>query len=34
MSLDTIAEKLKRHPKDHFKGRQFEAWLIIQAASC
>lgn len=33
MILNTIAEKLKRQSKDDFKGRQFEAWLIIQAVS-
>ncbi|PLW75445.1 IS6 family transposase, partial [Cohaesibacter celericrescens] len=33
MILNTIAEKLKRRSKDDFKGRQFEAWLIIQAVS-
>ncbi|ERP94959.1 hypothetical protein Q669_31230, partial [Labrenzia sp. C1B10] len=27
-------EKLKRQSKDDFKGRQFEAWLIIQTVSC
>jgi transposase-like protein len=32
MILNTIAEKLKRQSKDDFRGRQFEAWLIIQAA--
>ena len=31
MILNAIAEKLKRQSKDDFKGRQFEAWLIIQA---
>jgi hypothetical protein len=33
MILNTIAEKLKRQSKDDFKGRQFEAWLTIQAVS-
>jgi IS6 family transposase len=33
MILNTIAGKLKRQSKDDFKGRQFEAWLIIQAVS-
>jgi len=33
MILNATAEKLKRQSKDDFKGRQFEAWLIIQAAS-
>ncbi|MBB4346256.1 hypothetical protein GGE56_007739 [Rhizobium leguminosarum] len=33
MILNAIAEKLKRQSKDDFKGRQFEAWLIIQAVS-
>ncbi|ERP91125.1 hypothetical protein Q669_32105 [Labrenzia sp. C1B10] len=33
MTLSAIVEKLKRQPKDDFKGRQFEAWLIIQATS-
>jgi hypothetical protein len=31
--LNAIAEKLKRQSKDDFKGRHFEAWLIIQAVS-
>lgn len=31
MILNTIAEKLKRQSKDDFKGRHFEAWLIVQA---
>jgi len=31
--LDTIAEKLKRQSKDDFRGRHFEARLIVQAAS-
>ncbi|QFT29496.1 hypothetical protein FIV00_04085 [Labrenzia sp. THAF82] len=33
MILRAIVEKLKRQSKDDFKGRQFEAWLIIQAVS-
>ena len=33
MSLNAIAEKLKRQPKDDFKGRHFEAWLIVQAVA-
>ena len=33
MILNAIAEKLKRRSKDDFKGRQFEAWVIIQAVS-
>jgi transposase-like protein len=31
--LNTIAEKLKRQSKDDFKGRHFEAWLIVQAVT-
>jgi len=31
--LDTITEKLKRQSKDDFKGRHFEAWLIVQAVT-
>ena len=31
--LNAIAEKLKRQSKDDFKGRQFEAWLIVQAVT-
>jgi IS6 family transposase len=31
--LNAIAETLKRQSKDDFKGRHFEAWLIIQAVS-
>jgi transposase-like protein len=30
MIVSTIAEKLKRQSKDDFKGRLFEAWLVIQ----
>ncbi|GAB2208941.1 hypothetical protein ROS1_57590 [Roseibium sp. ROS1] len=33
MILFAIVEKLKRQSKDDFKGRQCEAWLIIQAMS-
>ena len=33
MILNTIADKLKRQSRDDFKGRQSEAWLIIQAVS-
>ena len=33
MILNALTEKLKRKSKDDFKGRQFEAWLIIQAVS-
>ena len=33
MILNAIAEKLKRQSKGDFKGRQFEAGLIIQAVS-
>jgi len=31
--LNTIAEKLRRQSKDDFKGRHFEAWLIVQAVA-
>ena len=31
MILNAIAEKLKRQSKDDFKGRHFEAWLIVKA---
>jgi len=31
MILSAIAEKLKRRSKDDFKGRHFEASLILQA---
>ena len=31
--LNAIAEKLKRQSKDDFKGRHFEAWLIVQAVA-
>ena len=33
MILNTIAEKLRRQSKDDFKGRHFEAWLIVQAVT-
>jgi IS6 family transposase len=33
MFLKVIAEKLKRQSKDDFKGRRFEAWLIVQAVT-
>jgi len=33
MILNALAEKLKRQSKDDFKGRHFEAWLIVQAVS-
>ena len=33
MILNAIAEKLKRQSKDDFKGRHFEAWLILQAVT-
>ena len=33
MILNAIAEKLKSRSKDDFKGRQFEAWLIVQAVT-
>lgn len=33
MILNAIAEKLKRQSKDNFKGRHFEAWLIVQAVT-
>ena len=31
--LNAIVEKLKRQSKDDFKGRYFEAWLIVQAVA-
>jgi hypothetical protein len=31
--LSAIAEKLKRRSKDDFKGRHFDASLIVQAVS-
>lgn len=33
MILNAITEKLKRQSKDDFKGRHFEAWLIVQAVT-
>jgi hypothetical protein len=33
MILNAIAKKLKRQSKDDFKGRHFEAWLIVQAVT-
>ena len=33
MILNALAEKLKRRAKDDFKGRHFEATLILQAVS-
>ena len=33
MILSAIADKLKRRSKDDFKGRHFEASLIVQAVS-
>ena len=33
MILNAIAEKLKRQSKDDFRGRHFEAWLIVQAVT-
>jgi hypothetical protein len=33
MILNALVEKLKRRSKDDFKGRHFEATLILQAAS-
>jgi hypothetical protein len=34
MILSAIAEWLKRRSKDDFRGRHFEAPLILQAVSC
>ena len=34
MILSAIAERLKRQSKDDFKGRHFEASLILQADRC
>lgn len=31
--LNAIAEKLEDQSKDDFKGRHFEAWLIVQAVN-
>jgi transposase-like protein len=33
MLLNALVEKLKRRAKDDFKGRHFEATLILQAVS-
>jgi hypothetical protein len=33
MILNAITEKLKRQSNDDFKGRHFEAWLIVQAVT-
>ena len=33
MILNALVEKLKRRSKDDFKGRHFEATLILQAVS-
>ena len=33
MILNAITEKLKPQSKDDFKGRHFEAWLIVQAVT-
>ena len=33
MFLNALVEKLKRRSKDDFKGRHFEATLILQAVS-
>jgi transposase, IS6 family len=33
MILNAVAEKLKRQSKDDFKGRHFEARLIVQAVT-
>ena len=33
MLLNALVEKLKRRSKDDFKGRHFEATLILQAVS-
>ena len=33
MILNAIAEKLKRQSRDDFKGRHFEAWLIVRAVA-
>ena len=33
MALNALVEKLKRRSKDDFKGRHFEATLILQAVS-
>lgn len=31
MILNATSEKLKRQSTDDFKGRHFQAWLIVQA---
>ena len=33
MTLNAVAEKLKRQSKDEFSGRHFEAWLIGQSVA-
>ena len=33
MILNAIAEKLNRQSRDDFKGRHFEAWLVMQAVT-
>lgn len=33
MILNAVAEKLKRQSKDDFRGRHFEAWVIVQAVT-
>jgi hypothetical protein len=33
MIPNAITEKLKRQSKDDFKGRHFEAWLIVKAVT-
>ncbi len=33
MTLNAIRKKLKRQPKNDFKGWRFQAWLIVQAVS-
>jgi len=33
MIPNAIADKLKRQARDYFKGRHFEAWLIVQAVT-
>ncbi len=33
MVLNAIAEKRKRQSRDDFKGRHFEAWLVVQAVA-
>jgi transposase-like protein len=29
--INAISETLKRHSRDDFKGRHYDAWLIVQA---